>query len=146
MKRLSLLSLLSLSLFVGLPAEADIPATIARGFEESQALTRAAPSAATEGMLLTRVAGYRVSICAASGQTLSGAGSLQAYYFDPAREVWIRNPTLDRSVTVSGSRCQAFPDATTLVRFGRVLYATSSVTVSGGTTVTVRIDAYLESR
>lgn len=51
---------------------------------ETAPLTRAAPSAAPvqgtvgAGMLLTSVSGAYISLCAASGQTLAGAGTLQA--------------------------------------------------------------------
>ncbi|MFL5344362.1 MAG: hypothetical protein ACJ8AT_06200 [Hyalangium sp.] len=97
-------------------------------------------------MSLTDTAGYAVrgffvSVCAASAQTLSGAGLLRAWVYHPDAASWMRNPDLDLSVTASGVRCQAFPDLRTGYLQGRrVLFAADSLTVSGGTTVTVRID------
>lgn len=109
--------------------------------QETQILTRAAPTSAADGLDLAKVRGYRVTICAASGQTLTG-GALQAWYYEPIQQLWSRaSSTLDETVP-SGTRCKTFDDVETLVRFGRVLYATSAVTVSGGTTVTVRIDGW----
>src|SRR4051812_46307439 len=84
-----------------------------RYFHESQSLTRGAPTLATEGMSLVGVKGFRVSICAQSGQTLSGAGSLRAYLYHSDAALWMRNPSLDLSVTAAGVRCQAFPDFVT---------------------------------
>lgn len=118
-----------------------------RAFSESQALTRAAPAAATEGISMLRVQGFRVSVCATNGNTLSGTGSLQAWLYNPAADLWMRNPGLDLQVTASGVRCQVFPDfsvSTVAPASGefRTVFATSAVTVSAGTTVDVRIDAY----
>jgi hypothetical protein len=76
------------------------------------------------------------------GQTLSGAGTLRAWYYDFTIGAWARNPDLDKNVTLSGQRRQVFSDVSTLVRTGCVLYAADSVTVSGGT-VTVRLTAWI---
>lgn len=115
-----------------------------RSLSESQALTRAAPTASSDGMALDNLAGYRVSVCAESGQTLSGSGNLRAYLYHGDVGLWMRNPALDLAVSVSGARCQVFPDIEPAAReIGenhRVLYAADTVGVSGGTTVTVRID------
>lgn len=111
-------------------------------YTESQALTRAVPTAATEGVTLISAKGYRVLLCAEATRTLT-AGTLRAYYFDPVTAVWMRNPTLDLTISTSGVRCQSFPDVQTHVRRGRVLYATDSVTVSAGTTVSLRIDVWV---
>lgn len=119
-------------------AAAALPA---RYFYESQSTTRDAPTLATEGMGLHGVTGFRVSICAESGQTLSGTGNLRAYLYHTDAALWMRNPDLDLAVDASSVRCQAFPDMTTGTTVGhRVLFAADTVGVSGGTTVTVRID------
>jgi hypothetical protein len=121
-------------------------ATPSRYLYENQALTRDAPTLVTEGMSLTDangnpVRGFMVSVCAASAQTLSGAGYLRAWVYHPDAALWMRNLSLDLAVTAT-VRCQAFPDLRTgYLRDRRVLFATDAVTVSGGTTVTVRIDA-----
>lgn len=121
-------------------------ATPERYLYETQSLTRSDPSSATDGMSLVAasgrpVRGFMVSVCAASGQTLSGGGYLRAWVYHPDAALWMRNPQLDLQVSLSGKRCQAFPDLRTgYLQDRRVLFATESVTVSGGTTVTVRID------
>ena len=105
---------------------------------EAQALSRAAPTLSTEGVSLGSARGLRVTLCAASGQTLSGAGALRAYY-SPSGTIWSRNSGLDLAVPgdAAGKACWTFPDVEVLVRTGRVLFAADGVTVSGGTTVTL---------
>ena len=129
----------------------------AKYYWETAPLTRAAPSATPvqgtvgAGMLLTNVKGAWISVCAESTRTLSGAGALNAYYYDPAVALWLRDPDLDLAITVtgtscagSGCRCQVWPDFLIAAgKGGYVLYATNSITVSGGTTVVVRVGGSL---
>ena len=115
-------------------------------FHEEQLLTRAAPTLSTEGLSLIADSGYPVrgfvvSVCAEDGETLSAAGTLRAWAYHPEAAVWMRNPDLDLDVSVSGTRCQVFPDLRTgLLMSRRVLFAADELEVSGGTTVAVRID------
>lgn len=118
--------------------------------------TRSAPSSAPvdgtvgSGMKLNYVVGAWISLCAASGQTLSGAGTLDAYYYDPAAALWMRDPDLDLAVSVtatscagSACRCQVWPDYDIPAnKAGYVLFATHGVTVSSGT-LTVRVNGSL---
>lgn len=115
-----------------------------RLFQETQALSRSAPSAATDGMLLDSVYAYRISVCTASGQTLT-SGTLQMYVYDTDRALWMRNPAADEtiSVTAGTQRCQEFPDRLTGVSVGRMLPACASVVVSSGTTCAVQVKAFL---
>ena len=106
---------------------------------ETQALTRAAPSLATDGQTLSQARNLRVTLCAGTGETLSGAGALRAWYMTPGN-TWSRTPELDLSVSTSGVRCHTWPDLEVGARAGRVLFAADGVTVSGGTTVTVRYE------
>jgi hypothetical protein len=106
----------------------------------SEALTFGAPTLVTQGMVLDGITGYRVTVCAASGQTLSGAGALNAYYWNPVVSAWARVPALDIAVGASSVRCEGFGDLQTFVARGRVFYAATGVTVSSGTTVTVYIE------
>lgn len=114
-------------------------------FSETQALTRAAPATATLGMALGGVKSFRLSVCAASGQTLTGAGTLDVWLYDSVDALWKLNTGLELAVDASGVRCQVFPDFPVDVSKDgtRVLPATNSVTVSGGTTVVVRISSCL---
>lgn len=152
--RPSLIILVPLGLF-GLAAAAQTYVTCptASGYRcywEAEPLTRTPPTTAPvtgtagAGLSLAGLYGARVSLCPAAGQTLTGAGSLRAYLWHPYASTWMRSPDLDLSVgsaTTSANPCRVWPDWLTGVRQnGAVLYATDGVGVSGGTTVTVRID------
>lgn len=110
---------------------------------ESQALTRAAPTLTSEGMSLSGVKAVRISVCAESGQTLSGTGNIRIYFLHGAAGLWHRNPGADLTVTAT-TRCQVFGDLTVAAvavdNGDRVLAATDTLGVSGGTTATVRMD------
>lgn len=144
------------SLFVALlvvPAMAsaqDATGTVRR-WMEPQALSRTSPTVSclatnnAEGMDSREVRAIRVQLEAPSGQTLSG-GTLQAWSYDFLSAAWFRNPANDLTVT-SGLARQVWSDLPVYVRTGCVLYATSSVTLSGaGTAVTVRITSWTGSQ
>lgn len=105
-----------------------------------------APSTSLEGMSLSGVSGYRLTVCAASGQTLSGAGSMQSYAWNSAEQLWARDPGLDQNVTASGKQCQTFPDFKTGLQYDRVRFVASGVTVSGGSTLDALLEAQLVQR
>lgn len=125
-------------------------------YETAVPTTRAAPSATPvdgtvgSGMKMNFVTGAYVSLCAANGQTLSGAGTLDAYYYDLGAALWMRDPDLDLTVSVTGTscggaacRCQIWPDFdVAAVKGGYVLFATTGITVSAGT-LTVRVGGSL---
>lgn len=110
-----------------------------RSYSLSQALTASAPSQATDGVALDDAAGFRVTLKGDAGNLTGGA--LLAYYYD-ANNGWTRNPDLDLTVAAGPNAKQTFPDQAVFARFGRVAYVPSAVTVSAGTTVTVRVDAW----
>lgn len=131
-----------LMLAVLVPLTALAQATTGDGWwQESQALNRTAPSAASEGLLVTRMPGFRITVCAPSGQTLT-SGTIKMYYYNAPLALWTRNPSLDQTITAAGERCQTFTDFRTsfLVKSARMLPAASSVVLSGGTTVTVVVE------
>ena len=135
--------LLLLLLLLSLPAAA----TWTNG-TEVQSLTRSAPTESTDGVALLSsggapVRGYMVSVCAATGETLSGGGFLRAWVYSPLAGEWMRNEDLDLEVKakVAGKKCRAWPDERVgYLRNRRVLYALDGLLVSGGTTGTVRIE------
>lgn len=97
--------------------------------------TEAAPSA-NSGFALINVQGYLVRICADSGQTLSGAGTMRDYHcsatLSPACSVIPGNA---QSVTASSVRCQEFPPFVVpyLDNTADTMYwSPSGVTVSSG--------------
>lgn len=100
---------------------------------------------------LSGFTGYRVTLCAATGQTLSGAGSLQVYYWSPSMPVsvlcaaggacnWSRSLVLDETVSVTATscngapcQCQTFGDhRTSGMGEGFIMVVPNGVTVSGG--------------
>lgn len=110
-------------------------------------------SALAVGMNLSGARGFYVSVCAASGQTLGGAGTLAAYVYEPWTGLVFRDSALDLKLSdvtsataCAGSpcRCATFPDLLPALRLNRrVLYAATGVTVSGGSTLSVYINAEL---
>ncbi len=107
----------------------------------SSALTGTAPTLGTQGIDLANVAGYRVIVSAESTRTLSGAGTLQCYYWSNPLARWIRClTTFDIAVDSSSVRDHIEGDFTVAVGAGRIFYKPDSVTVSAGTTVTVTIE------
>ena len=117
---------------------------------ETQALTRAAPTLASDGATAgvtlgnpqlpasqSGIAGVSVTVCAEATRTLAGAGTLQFYAYDNALPEWSRISDLDLPVTATGVRCQTFAGIWVNMARGRLLAAATGVTVSGGTTVTV---------
>lgn len=93
-----------------------------------------APSAASDGVGLQTGTGLRIRLCADSGQTLSGAGTLSAYVRDETDGLWSRVPALDKTVPggASGLRCVGWDENAVLLPYGATVYVPASVTVSGG--------------
>ena len=146
---------LAVAVLLAVPAAAQalVPCTSAcpaRLYWESQPLTRPTPTTAPSvgtvgsGMSLTGVYGARVTLCPTAGQTLTGAGTLRAYYWHSSVATWMRNPDLDLSVgsaTTTANPCRVWPDWTTSVRGGGfILSASDGIGVSGGSAVVVRVD------
>lgn len=141
-----LLAVLLVSALCASTALADATPTIGTSVSEVQPCVAgtcarsAAPTSALEGLSLGFVRGYSLMVCAATGQTLSGAGILQAYWCDSRTGVCARQPDADQTVTASGAQCQAFapflvPNEST--KQDSVVFAASGVTVSGGAGLTV---------
>lgn len=106
--------------------------------------TTAAPATtATQGMSLLQLKAFRLSICAASGQTLSGAGTMSAYVYQSGEGRWLPDPGLNQTVTAT-TRCQAFPDFQVGGSFDRVQFVATGVTVSGGLTLDVLLDGQID--
>lgn len=111
--------------------------------------TASAPSAATDGMSLSGVASWRVQICSPTGTTLSGAGTVRIYIYNPDSALWSENIEHRKSQTVSGERCSAFGDFLVgpALHGYRLKIVLNGVTASGSTNgnVDVRLDACLLS-
>lgn len=111
---------------------------------EDQVLTAAAPTTIADGIPLQNLDGLTVQVQANATRTLSGAGSLRCYIWDPDVALWSRLPENDLAVSTASVRCLAFaPFAMTSPSKGsRVCFVTDSVTVSAGTTVRVNLIGY----
>jgi hypothetical protein len=96
----------------------------------------------TDGADLVKFArGLAVTVCADSGQTLSGAGTLTAYIRDPSIALWAAAPALNVTVFSTARRCQTFSGFTVTVPRGRITWVPTGVTVSSGG-VTVYVSGY----
>lgn len=109
-------------------------------FAGSSPLSPAAPSDSSDGQQLPGLGAITVVVSADSGQTLSGAGTLQAYFEDdslPGR--FIRAAWADLTITASGVRDQAFtPYAVATPRGnGKFMWVPNAATFSGGAGLTV---------
>lgn len=110
---------------------------------ESQALTRSAPSTATEGVGLNEAVAVMVALDAGSGKTLT-AGNLDAWLYDKwdgTNFAWSKFPSRNLPIP-AGCAGQRYCVIEALTVDGpryaqRILFATNGVTVSSGTTVTV---------
>jgi hypothetical protein len=104
-----------------------------------------APTATTDALKLNGVIGFRLTVCATSGNTLTG-GTLRAYVYSSSLGLWSRNPDLDQTIGTPTHRCRHFADQSVVAGNNDwVKYVTDAVTVSAGTTVTVSISAVVES-
>ena len=89
-----------------------------------------APTLATQGISLDNVQGFSVTACAASSQTLSGAGTLRAYVYDDAVGLWSRLPDLDLTQSTATVRCVTWAGIWAAAPRGRVAYVPDTVTAS----------------
>jgi len=116
---------------------------------ESQALTRAAPTVQADGVSLRDLDAFSVLLENPSGN-LSGGGTLQCYIWEPNSNIaipagtptgaWTRYPEGDIPIPSSSNglaRVLFSPKAVSSARGASIFYATSGVTVSAGTAVTV---------
>lgn len=113
-------------------------------------VTRSAPTVAGDGVLAgmslaqanlaanqSGQHGLNVTVCAV-GTTLSGAGTIKFYTYDPATPEWAAVPDLTQNVTATGSVCQTFLGLAVVAPRGRFMAVATGVTFaagSGGVTV-----------
>lgn len=125
--------------------------------------TGTAPTGQYEGLNLLELDAYRLTVCGpkyfvyTDGGTviysdggahvtttyLSGAGTMQAWYYHGLTGQWTRDPTLDKDISVTSTSCaggpcscETFPDDAVGGQFDRVKFVPSGVTVhltDGGT-------------
>jgi hypothetical protein len=109
----------------------------------SSPVTRTAPTVGADGALAGVTLafpaqgsqgaqrGLNVTICSATGTTLSGAGQIKFFSYDPSTPEWAEVPDLAVSVT-STARCQTFLGLNVVAARGRLMAVASGVTFSAG--------------
>lgn len=100
----------------------------------SSPITGSAPTDAADGQPLNGLAAITLVISAASGKTLSGAGTMQAYLYDNTLARWVRLPSADFTVDSTGVQDEAFAPVTveTPRPNGRILWVPVGVTFNSG--------------
>lgn len=92
---------------------------------------------------LDSVRALRIGLQAPAGQTLTGTGTLRAYYLDSVAGTacWAPNPDLDMPVpsAAAGQPVYWLPDVAVLIPAGRFHVRTDGVGVSGPGKVTIHI-------
>ncbi len=107
--------------------------TASETFGTTSAVTGSVPTLATDGQPLADLDAITVVVAVASGVTLSGAGTLQCYVYDPSVALWARMPAFDLSVSTASVRSLAFPAVSvTGARNARIKWVPSGVTFSSG--------------
>lgn len=92
-----------------------------------------APTTALQGWQMNLCPkGVSLFICADSGQTLSGSGTVKVYLYNAVAQLWGETPDLALSPTVASARCQGFTGLWTVVPAGRIAAVPVSVGVSSG--------------
>jgi len=95
-------------------------------------------SGATDGADVLGVDAFDLFIAADSGQTLSGAGTLECYVYNTVAARWARFKDWDVTVTTSAVRDAGFAGPSpgkgypVLTSIGRVAFRPNGVTLSGG--------------
>lgn len=107
------------------------------GFEVHATGTGSAPTLATDGQPLKDLDAITVMVAADATRTLSGAGTLQCYVYDPSVALWARAPGLDFACSTASVRTLSFQAVEVIGgRNGRVVWIPNGVTISaGGVTV-----------
>ena len=92
----------------------------------------------TLGMDISDCTGWRVIISADSGQTLSGAGTVQIWLWSAFLGRWVHNSQMDYAIGVAAGsfRDDVSPDFQATLGYGRVYAQVVGVTSSSGNITT----------
>ena len=134
MKRFAILALLAPALALAQPL-APIRIAVGPSAATTQTANSAAgnePALAADGLNIQGLSACRVVLSAASGQTLSGAGTLRFWYYDTSLARWILNQDVTIPVTTSSRRDMVSQDYQILISAGRVYVEADTVTSSSG--------------
>ncbi len=130
-------------LLTRLPATPATPSGNTSNATAFQTATAEGTPVAGDGLVLAGLFAIVVSVYPWAGQTLSG-GSLLCWIYNPYQAYWTRCDDLDFDLTsASGFRAKTFPSLFNISRLGMLInWLASSVTVSVGTDVLVRVDGF----
>ena len=153
-RRLLLVPILALLVSAGSgcsPAHAATPSPMLPVIEylTTQSLTQAAPTSSTDGMDLSHVLAYRLSVCGIGGN-LQATGSLKVYVYSDTQAAatggngWMHNSDQDKSIANNGEACQLWSDLPSSIHKGRVKYVSTGTTLSAGTQVSVLVQAVVQ--
>jgi hypothetical protein len=129
-----------------------------RNWSESQLLTRAAPTLATEGFDLTRVIGFTVTarpgsmvagICAVSTTaTFSGTGQIDLVFRDATIGWYMGDPTtsLVMSSSIYSGKTSCSKTFDVLTPRGRALPVANAITISSGNCVRLDVLASVSGK
>ncbi len=109
--------------------------TASETFGTTSAVTGSAPSVSTDGQPLHDLESIQLVVAVGSGVTLSGAGTLDCYVYDPSVALWTRLPSGDFSLVgiPASLRTYAFaPVTVTVKRSARLKWVPTGVTFSAG--------------
>ncbi len=97
-----------------------------------------------DGLVLAGLFALVVSLYPNPGQTLSGAGNLRCWVYNPYQAQWTRVPGLDVDLSdATSTPAYTVPTFFNLSRLGMLInFLADAVTVSGGSDVLVRIDGF----
>ena len=101
------------------------------------------PSGTSVGVSIDSAMAVQVTLSADSGQTLSGAGALECYYYSPIAALWSRLKSWDLSVATEGITAGTYRACTftsntpgfgqpVIHRGGRLAWVPNGVTISAG--------------
>lgn len=111
-------------------------------------VTGAAPSAVTDGMDISSLRSWVLTVSCPASQTLSAAGAIRIWRLNTALGRWARAPELDLDLTqlaAGVSRDASTSDREVALPYGRVYAQPDGATFSGGSTgLDTRIDAWTD--
>jgi len=111
-----------------------------RSVQSVQALTEAAPTLNTDGILLTAVQSIIPVLTAPASNTFTGSGSMLGYYWSDALARWVRAPRSDDTMSdLTGLAEGVLPALPVISGNGRFAWIASGIGVSGGTSITLTL-------
>ena len=114
-----------------------------RSVRSTQIATEAAPTLATEGMLVTGVIAVALAVHAPQGQTFTGSGYMRGYSYHGILGLWLPQGDADRDLVWRAGLADAlFPSIPVDQAAGRIAWICDGVGLSGGTTITLEMLAY----